>query len=426
MKHRILLAIVLALTISAASAEEQWVGSWGASPLPTTGGFGRGPASYDDQTVRQVVRLSAGGDQLRLRLSNESGSAPLTIGAASVAIASEDGTVRPDTRRTVTFGGELSAMIPPGAPYLSDPIDLEVDELQTLSISLYFPENTGPCTCHATGAQTGYVVSGNHIGDEFDADSTIQFRAFLTGVDVLSDDVAGVVVTLGDSITDGAASTPDTNSRWPDFLAARLAARRGDGFGVVNEGISGNRVLADGAGISALARFDRDVLAVPGVTHVIVFEGVNDLGIGFGRFGGGPGRGGRGGPGRGGPGGRGQAAGAPPAPPPGIPVSADNLITAYRQLIARAHAAGIRIYGATITPYEGASYYAEEGEAARETINTWIRDSGEFDGVIDFDAVLRDPDNPKTIREGLHAGDHLHGSDKGYEVMGDSIDLRLF
>jgi lysophospholipase L1-like esterase len=423
MKHRIVFAIALSLAAAAASAEDHWIGSWGASPLPIAGGFGRGPASYEDQTVRQVVRLSAGGDQIRLRLSNEYGSAPLTVGAASVAIASEDGTVRAGTRQTITFGGETRAMIPAGAPLLSDPINLEVEELETLSISLYFPEDTGPCTCHATGAQTGYVVSGNHVGANFDADSTIQFRAFLSGVDVLTDDAAGVVVALGDSITDGAASTPDTNSRWPDFLAERLAARRGDEFGVVNEGISGNRVLADGAGVSALARFDRDVLSVPGVTHVIVFEGVNDLGIGFGRFGGGPGRGG---PGRSGAGGRGQADNGPPALPPSIPVSADSLIAAYRQLIARAHTAGIKIYGATITPYEGASYYAEEGEAEREKINAWIRDSGEFDGVIDFDAVLRDPDNPKMILEGLHAGDHLHGSDVGYKAMGDSIDLDLF
>jgi lysophospholipase L1-like esterase len=446
MKLRILLAIGMSLAASAALSASQWAGSWGASPLPTSGGFGGGPASYNDQTVRQVVRLSVGGDEIRIRLSNEYGTTPLTVGAASVALASADGTVKAGTRKTVSFGGKTQAMIPPGAPYLSDPIDLEVDDLASLSISLYFPGDTGPCTCHQVGAQTGYVVSGNHTGDDFTADSTIQFRAFLSGVDVFTDDARGVVVALGDSITDGVGATADTSTRWPDVLAERLAARRGDGFGVVNEGISGNRVLADGAGVSALTRFDRDVLSVPGVTHVIVFEGVNDLGIGFGasRFGG-PGRGGpaaggrggpgagstggRGGPGAGGPGGRGGPGGpvgGALALPPSIPVSADSLIAGYRQLIARAHAAGLKIYGATITPYEGASYYSEEGEAAREQINTWIRESGEVDGVVDFDAAIRDPANPKTIKDGLHAGDHLHGSVEGYKKMGGAIDLALF
>jgi len=213
-------------------------------------------------------------------------------------------------------------------------------------------------------------------------------------------------VTLGDSITDGVGSTSAANHRWPDILAERLAARRGASFGVVNQGISGNRVLADGAGESALARLDRDVLAVAGATHVIVFEGINDIGIGFGSFGGPP--------------------GAAAAMPRSVPVTAETLIGGYRQIIARAHARGLAVYGATIAPYEGAAYYSPEGERVRQRVNAWIRESGEFDAVLDFDAVLRDSHEPGRMADGLHSGDFLHGSDAGYEAMAQSIDLALF
>lgn len=401
---------ILLTSLSAFAQQTPWIGSWGASPLPPTEAAGPFPGtpSFNDRTIRQTVRLSAGGDQLRLRLTNEYGARPLTVGAARVALAANDGAIRPGTERVVTFAGEPSVVIPAGAPFVSDPIDLAVDDLASVSISVYFPENTGACTCHATGMQTAYVsVPGDFTAGTFEPAETIQARAFLSGVEVRTA-AAGVVVALGDSITDGVGSTPDANRRWPDLLAERLAARRvGGRFGVVNHGISGNRVLSDGAGQSALARFDRDVLSVPGTTHVIVFEGVNDLGLAFGRF-------------------EGPFAAMRDAMPPGVPVSAETMIAGYRQLIARAHAKGLRIYGATIAPYEGAAYFSAEGEAARQAVNAWIRESGEFDAVLDFDAVLRDPAQPAKMAEGLHSGDNLHGSDAGYEAVAASIDLRLF
>lgn len=398
--------LVLLICMPALAQQPVWVGSWGASPLAPREGGGRFPGSpsFDDQTVREIVRLSAGGDRLRLRLTNEYGTAPLAIGAARVAIVDDGGAIRRRTEHVVTFSGQPSTLIPAGAPMLSDPIDLAVDDLETIAISLYLPMPTGPCTCHQVGMQETMVSApGDHTSGAFEPAETIQSRAFLSGVEVLGD-AAGAIVAFGDSITDGVGSTNGANRRWPDFLAARLDERRGPHFGVVNHGISGNQVLSDGAGVSALARFDRDVLSVPGARYVIVFEGINDLGIGFGSFGGGA------------PGGAGQR----------MPVTEQTMIAGYRQLIARAHSKGLKIYGATITPYRGASYFSDKGEEVREALNDWIRTSGEFDAVLDFDAVLRDPADPSQIADGLHAGDHLHGSDAGYEALGNSIDLKLF
>jgi lysophospholipase L1-like esterase len=291
---------------------------------------------------------------------------------------------------------------------LSDPIDLAVQELDSLSVSLYFPEDTGPCTCHAAGMYNAQLSGpGDFTAASFQPAETLQMRAFLSGVEVWAARTK-VVVALGDSITDGAGSTPNANHRWPDLLAERLSGRKSKSrWGVVNVGIGGNRVIGDGAGDNALARFDRDVLSVPGVTHVIVFEGVNDLGVAFG------------------------PASDALAPfrgmfPPSGPVTRDTMIAAYRQLIARAHAKGLKIYGATIGPYEGFLYHSPEGEAVRQGINQWIRSSGEFDAVLDFDAILRDPKQPTRMADGMHAGDHLHGSDAGYRAIVDSIDLSLF
>jgi lysophospholipase L1-like esterase len=391
-------------------AQDAWIGTWGASPLPPSAAAGPFPATpgFENQTIRQIVRISAGGDRLRLRLTNEYGTAPLEIGAARVAIADGEAGLRGGTDRVVTFGGETSGVIPAGAPLLSDPIELAVADLESLSISLYFPSDTGACTCHATGMQDTYVSApGDFTAGTFAPAQTIQARAFLSGVEVQRDD-AGVIVAFGDSITDGVGSTAGANRRWPDLLAERLAGRRrGQAFGVVNHGISGNRVLSDGAGESALARFDRDVLSVSGVTHVIVFEGVNDLGFAYGRF-------------------EGPFADIRNLIPPGVNATEETLVAGYRQLIARAHARGLKIYGATIAPYQGAMYFSAEGEAVRQAVNTWIRESGEFDAVLDFDAAFRDPAQPAQMKDGLHSGDFLHGSDAGYKAVADSIDLRLF
>jgi lysophospholipase L1-like esterase len=410
MSVRTVAALALVTTSLPLLAQEAWIGTWGASPLPPNAAAGPFPAtpSYENQTIRQIVRISAGGDRLRLRLTNEYGTAPLEIGAARVAIADGEAALRSGTDRVVTFGGQTSGVIPTGAPLLSDPIELAVADLESLSISLYFPDATGACTCHGTGMQSTFVSApGDFTAGTFTPAQTNQARAFLSGVEVQRDG-AGVIVAFGDSITDGIGSTAGANRRWPDLLAERLAARRrAQPFGVVNHGISGNRVLSDGAGVSALARFDRDVLSVSGVTHVIVFEGVNDLGIAYGRF-------------------EGPMAAIRNLMPPGLTATEETMVAGYRQLIARAHARGLKIYGATIAPYQGAMYFSAEGEAVRQAINKWMRESGEFDAVLDFDAAFRDPAQPAQMKEGFHSGDFLHGSDAGYKAVADSIDLRLF
>ncbi len=410
---RLLLSIVLLLVVSfvpAGAQEGRWIATWGASPLKPTPAMGPFPASpsFDDQTVRQVVRISAGGERLRLRLSNEYGTQPLKIGAASVALASADGTPAKKSVQ-VTFSGAKSAIIPPGSPLVSDPINLATKDLDTLSVSIYLPDNTGPCTCHQTAMQEGFVsAKGDFTKKHFKSNEKLGQRAFLSGVSVESDKPAKTIVAFGDSITDGIGSTAGANRRWPDLLADRLAARNdGVEWGVVNEGISGNQILSDGAGQSALARFDRDVLSVPGAAYVILFEGINDIGISYGNF---------------------RMPGAPTGAhaPPRPHVTAEQLIAADKQIIARAHAHGLKVIGATITPYKGASYYAPEGEKVREKVNDWIRKGGAFDAVFDFDAVIRDPKDPQQIADGLHAGDHLHGSDAGYKKIADSIDLSVF
>jgi lysophospholipase L1-like esterase len=370
-------------------------------PFPAT-------PSFVNQTIRETVRVSIGGTRIRLRLTNEYGTKPLAIGAVRVALADDTGNIRVGTERPVLFSGKPTASVPAGSPYLSDPIDLPVSALSSLSISIFVPEDTGPCTCHATGMQNAFVSQAGDFTDKsFTPASTMQFRAFLSGVDIEVARAGRAVVVLGDSISDGLGSTVDANRRWPDLLANRLNAKGGKGWGVVNMGISGNRVLGNGAGESALARFDRDVLSTPGVKTVILFEGVNDLGVSYGHV-------------------EGPLADLFKSLATGNKATAESMIAGYRQLIARAHASGLKVLAATITPYGGAFYYSEEGETVRQAINTWIRSGREVDGVLDFDAVIRDPNTPTRMKEGLHSGDYLHGSDAGYAAMAASVDLSLF
>jgi len=399
-----LTALACALALAAGHAQaagERWIGSWGASPampMPAAAN-GRipGTPSFNNQTVVQVVRLSAGGPRLRLRLSNEYGGKALAVGAARVALVGGDGLPVAGSDRAVTFGGAATATLPPGAPLISDPVALPTKALARLRVSLYLPGDTNGCTCH---------MSGSEIAQVFPGDATRQaigklagpatYRAFLTEVDVETAKPAPVIVTFGDSITDGYKTTDGANSRWPDRLAERLFAKApGRPWGVVNAGIGGNRVMSDGViaifGQAALSRFDRDVLSVPGATHVVVLEGVNDLG-------------------------------ASRIDPP----KAETLIAGYRQLIVRGHAHGLKMIGATILPYGGAGYYGAPGEAERQKVNAWIRTSHAFDGVIDFDAAIRDPAKPERMRAELQSGDWLHPNDAGYRVMGDAVDLALF
>jgi lysophospholipase L1-like esterase len=389
MKRLIAAACALALVCGPAwAASPKWIGSWAAPPV------GPGKA-YSNQTIRQVVRLSAGGDQIRIRLTNEYGTNPLAIGAATVAIAGADGKPTGEPI-AVTFAGQPSALIPAGAPMVSDAIKLKVANLTSLSISLYLPGDTGPCTCHATAIQTAFVSQpGDFTRSAFEAKETTVARAFLSAVDVETARPAKTVLVFGDSISDGYRSTMDGNHRWPDRLAERLAAAHpNEAWGVANLGISGNRILSPGAGDAALTRLDRD-LSVPGAAYLIVFEGVNDVGMGS----------------------RPNVSGIP---------GAEAMIAGYRQIIERAHAKGLKVIGATIAPYEGAAYYSPEGNQVREAINAWIRTGKAFDGVIDFDAVWRDPAKPTRIRAELQAGDWLHGNDAGYKAFGDAVDLKLF
>lgn len=399
---RALLGLAL-LTLSLNVHGAEWIQTWGAAPLPPTPAQGPFPAtpSFANQTLRQIVRVSVGGGRLRIRLTNEYGTRPLAIGAVRVAVSDEKGSVLSGTDRAVTFSGKPSVVIPAGSPALSDPVDLTVKPLSSLAISLYVPQDTGPCTCHQAAMQTMLISdTGNFTeSSSFTPKQSMAIRAFLSGVIVETSNKTHALVVLGDSITDGVGSTLDANHRWPDMLASRVVEGRHP-WGVINMGISGNQLLGDGAGQNALTRFDRDVLSVPGVQAVIIFIGVNDLGVSYGngtfRFG----------------------SGTNPK------VTGESMIAGYRQLIARGHLAGLKVIGATITPYEGAAYYSPEGEAVRQEINRWMRSSREFDGVIDFDLLMRDPDKPTQIKTGFTV-DHLHGSDAAYAAMGASVDLGL-
>jgi lysophospholipase L1-like esterase len=377
----------------------------GAAPAPAppaAAGGGRGgfqpPTTLANQTIRQIVRTSIGGKRVRIVLSNAFGTAPIDIGAGHVALRDKDANIVAASAKPLTVAGASTFSVLAGATVVSDPVDLAVAPVSDLVVDLFVPGDLGvnpsPVTTHNGASQTNFVSeAGNHSGA---ATLPVSARSgawfLLARVEVAAPNGTGAVVAFGDSITDGARSTADTNNRWPDQLARRLALRKGAGVAVLNAGISGNRVLGDGAGVSALARFDRDVLMQTGVTHVVVMEGINDIGI----------------------------ARANPSP------SAADLIAGHKQLIERAHARGLKIYGATLTPYEGAAYFSPEGEAKRQALNQWIRMGGAYDGVIDFDMVTRDPAAPTKFLPAYDSGDHLHPGDAGYKAMGDAVDLALF
>ena len=393
------------LALAATPASAKWVASWAAAPhapLGTTGPFAA--ASYDNVTLSQVIRISQGGDRLRVRFTNRYGAHPLKIGAARVFRIDQAGNEIPGTSRALSFGGQPGAVIPVGAPFTSDPVMLKTPDLSRLRVEFYLPEATGPCTCHLTGQdELGVSPPGNFVGKAFTPADKKQFRAFLAGVDVDSPKALGTIVAYGDSITDGVGSTAGKNTRWPDLLADRLHAAHRE-WAVANEAISGNRVLSPGMGDAALTRFDNDVLSLPNVKYMIVFEGVNDLGIQYGNRTGGP-----------------QIPGLANSP-----IDADQMIAGYKQLIERAHLHGIKVIGSPIGPYKGASSWSPAGEAAREKINDWIVHSGAFDGVIRLDKAFADPADPQKMREGYHFGDHLHGNDVSYKAAADSIPLGLF
>jgi lysophospholipase L1-like esterase len=378
----------------------------GGTGVQAPGGGPVGPVfrvtTLTNQTVRMILRTSIGGRRARVRLSNAFGSVPVAVGAAHLARRAADSSIVPDSDRPLTFAGKPSFTMMPGVVVVSDPVDLDVPALGDLAVSLYFPGDTGSPTTHSTGLRPTYVsTEGDFTGRaEFPLAGTTQQYYWLSSVEVSAAADSSAIVAFGDSITDGARSTPDTNNSWPALLAARLRVNKATAnVAVVNEGIGGNRLFTDAtglAGVSALARFDRDVLSHPGVKWVMILEGINDIGT----------------------------LGA--ATPPAVPITSDALIWVLQQVIDRAHVHGIKVVGCTLTPYEGAGYARANGEVIRDTVNRWIRSSGAFDAVVDFEAATRDPNNPKRFRPEFDPGDHLHPNDAGYKAMADAIDLSIF
>ena len=376
-------------------SEQAWVATWGASPVAPLPANTTNPG-FTNQTVRLVVHTSLGGDEARVRLSNAFGTESLVIGAAHIALRGMNAGIVSGTDRALTFSGSGSVTIPPGALVVSDSVKLGVPALSDLAVSLYLPGPTGQATWHAAALATNYVSQpGDFTGAvDMPVDHTVTSWFYLTDVEVNSTRDTFAVVTFGDSITDGTRSTPDTNHRWPNLLAERLAQHHVK-LSVVDQGIAGNRVLHDLVGPNALARFDRDVLAQAAVGYVIVLLGINDIGR--------------------------STTGQPPQP-----VNAEEIIGGYRQMITRAHQQGLKIVGCTLTPFEGAAYFTPEGETKRETVNNFIRTGGAYDGVIDFDSAVRDPGHPSRFLPMYDSGDHLHPNDAGYKAMADVIDISLF
>jgi lysophospholipase L1-like esterase len=379
---------------------QQWVGTWASSPVrgTTATTCPGGDAGITNQTVRNIVFASVGGSQVRVRLTNAFGTAALTVGSASVAVAGSGAAAEANTMRALRFGGKPGITIPPGAEAVSDPVALSVHALQDLAVSVFIPQLTGPATIHSLAVQDNFVSTPGDHSTEVGASSfatTISCWMFVDGVDVPATAlVSGSVVAFGDSITDGLRSTVNANKRWPNDLARRLNARHGRTLSVVDQGISGNRVLADGAGVSAQARLDRDLLTQSGAQVVIFLEGIND--IGFADLGLSP------------------------------PVTADDIIAGYRQIITRCHDAGLTVVGGTLTPFKGVpGYWNESGEQIREQVNQWIRTSGAFDAVVDFAAVTADANDPQVFNPVYDSGDHLHPNDAGYQAMADAIELAL-
>lgn len=407
-KHRIAgwfglvsLAFLLLCACAAGNAQSapraQWVGTWAASPMLANGGFTVRP--FAAVTLREIAHISNGGDQVRIRFTNEFGLDGLTIGNVHVALSAGGSAIKEGTDKAVTFGGESSVRIPPGAAMYSDPVALTAPALADVAVSFYVPSQVmrGE-TYHAFADQTNYVADGDVAGAvTLPAAKEMQSWYFLDGIDVNATPGARAIVTLGDSITDGAHSTVNENRRWPDVLAARLKQDASlENVSVLNEGIGGNRVLNDQAGPSALARLDRDVLAQNGVRYVIVLESINDIGrlARLTAF--------------------------------EDDINAQMLEQGLKQIADAAHQHGIKAFGATLTPYGGAGYSSEKGEQVRKAVNEWIRTSGTFDGVVDFDQITRDPQNPDKFNPLYDSGDHLHPSDAGYKAMGEGIDLKLF
>lgn len=415
MRFRYQLTFAVAIWLSAASllpcfaqnmsTTAHWVGTWASSQQIPEPANALPPDQLRDATLRQIVHLSVGGSELRVHLSNAFGTAPLHIDSVHIArpLSSSSDGIDMTTDRALTFAGNSDVIIPAGAEYVSDAADYPVSALSNLAISIYLQQPPAQQTGHPGSRATSYVVHGNLVSAATLPNATkVDHWYQIAGVDVTAPADAVSIVALGDSITDGHATTTNGNDRWTDVLAERLQSSAATkGIGVLNQGIGGNHLLIDGLGPNALARFNRDVVAQTGVRYVIVFEGVNDLG-GLTRL------------------------GEVPASEHGALVA--HILAAYQQMILRAHAHGLEIIGGTITPYAGSDYYhpTARDEQDRNNVNAWIRTPGHFDAVIDFDKVVRDPNHPDRLLPGYDSGDHLHPSPAGYRAMANAIPLALF
>lgn len=399
------LAAALVLCFAQAAAAERWVGAWASSQQVPEPRNALPDAALTDATVRQIVRVTAGGAKVRIKLSNAFGTAPLAFSAVHVArpVAAGSAAIDSASGRAVTFNGRPDVTVPAGAEYLSDPVDFAVRPLERVAISFHLPTAPAVQTSHPGSRTTSFHVAGRRVADaDLPGAGKVAHWYQIAGIDVPAAPNSAAIVTFGDSITDGFGVGPDRDERWPDVLAQRLQAdSKLRHLSVLNHGIGGNRLLNDSLGPNALARFERDVLGQPGVRHVIILEGVNDLGT---------------------------------ATKDG-PISAEaharlvaDMIGAYRQMVGRARARGIKVIGATILPFAGTPVYNPTAahEADRQALNAWIRAPGNFDAVIDFDAVMRDPARPDRMRPELDVGDHLHPSIQGYRVMADAVPLSLF
>jgi lysophospholipase L1-like esterase len=379
------------------STPTHWVGTWTTSPVPCEG------LAFANQTLRMILRGSLGGRKLRLRVSNAYGKAKLVLGAVTVALREDGASTVPGSCRVLTFGGATAASIPAGALLVSDPVDFPLPPLADLAVSLFLPGEVAESfliTGHGNAHQTNYISTpGNFVAaPEFPVARTTDSWCFVSAVEVEAPPDTVGIVAFGDSLTDGNLSTLDANQRWPDELARILLARGGRPVAVVNHGIGGNRILHDLRGESGVRRFDRDVLAQSGATHVVVLLGINDIRNRQGKQ--------------------------------EEMVSAAEMIAGLKQLALRARAKGVKVYGGTLLPFENETFfpgaYTVAGEAKRQEVNAWIRGGGAFDAVIDFDLALRDPDHPTQMLPIYDCGDHLHPSDRGYRRMAESIDLALF
>jgi lysophospholipase L1-like esterase len=398
------LMLLMASTSAQAACIRGWSAGWSAALMLPDKANALPEGSFAGATLRQIVRSTVGGQRVRLRLSNRFGTAPLDITGVTIArpVDKAGAAIVTGTSRPVLFQGAASVRIPAGADYLSDPVDLPTAALDSLTVSIAFLSEPAGQTTHAGARATSYLLAGDHLGDADLAGAT-RFEHWFTlaGLEVERCDPVGTVVALGDSITDGRGATTNGDDRWPDLLADRLrAARRDRAPAVINLGIGGNRLLLDGLGPNALARFERDVLSQPGVTHLILLEGINDIGT---------------------------LTRKQPASAAEHDALVARMIQSYAQIVAKAHSHGIKVIGGTILPFMGTDFYHPDAanEADRQAVNRWIRTRGHFDGLIDFDLAMRDPADPARLRAAYDSGDHLHPSPAGYRAMADTIDLTL-